>query len=154
MRLLNSIHSRTFVAALMGAVIFASGCKVGPNYARPQITAPPAYRGTDNSIVSSADPSSLGDQDWAQVFHEPELQDLIRTALTNNYDVRIAAQRVLEQQAQLRVTRSQLFPTVSVGGTGIGADLPSTLGGGLPNGTIAEGSFNLSAAWNPENKVE
>ena len=150
MRLLDSIHSRIFIAALMGAVVFAAGCKVGPNYARPQVTAPEAYRGSDNAVISSADPASLGDQDWAQVFHEPELQELIRTALTNNYDVRIAAQHVLEQQAQLRITRSQLFPTVNVGGTGIGADLPSTLGSGLPTGTIAAGSFNLSAAWNPD----
>ena len=150
MKLLESIHSGSFVAALMGAVLLVAGCKVGPNYARPQVTAPEAYRGPDNAVKSSADPASLGDQDWAQVFHEPELQELIRTALTNNYDVRIAAQRVLEQQAQLRITRSQLFPTLSVGGTGIGADLPSNLGSGLPSGTIAEGSFSLSAAWNPD----
>ena len=58
----------------------------------------------------------------SQVFHEPELQDLIRKALANNYDVRIAAQHVLEQQAQVQITRSQQFPTLSVGGTGIGAD--------------------------------
>jgi multidrug efflux system outer membrane protein len=150
MKLLESIHSGSFVAALMGAVLLVAGCKVGPNYARPQVTAPEAYRGPDNAVKSSAEPASLGDQDWAQVFHEPELQELIRTALTNNYDVRIAAQRVLEQQAQLRITRSQLFPTLSVGGTGIGADLPSNLGSGLPSGTIAEGSFSLSAAWNPD----
>lgn len=150
MKLLESIHFGSFVAALMGAVLLVAGCKVGPNYARPQVTAPEAYRGPDNAVKSSADPASLGDQDWAQVFHEPELQELIRTALTNNYDVRIAAQRVLEQQAQLRITRSQLFPTLSVGGTGIGADLPSNLGSGLPSGTIAEGSFSLSAAWNPD----
>lgn len=150
MKLLESIHSGSSVAALMGAVLLVAGCKVGPNYARPQVTAPEAYRGPDNAVKSSADPASLGDQDWAQVFHEPELQELIRTALTNNYDVRIAAQRVLEQQAQLRITRSQLFPTLSVGGTGIGADLPSNLGSGLPSGTIAEGSFSLSAAWNPD----
>ena len=150
MKLLESIHSGSFVAALMGAVLLVAGCKVGPNYARPQVTAPEAYRGPDNAVKSSADPASLGDQDWAQVFHEPELQELIRTALTNNYDVRIGAQRVLEQQAQLRITRSQLFPTLSVGGTGIGADLPSNLGSGLPSGTIAEGSFSLSAAWNPD----
>src|SRR5580698_9927204 len=143
MKLLESIHSGSFVAALMGAVLLVAGCKVGPNYARPQVTAPEAYRGPDNAVKSSAEPASLGDQDWAQVFHEPELQELIRTALTNNYDVRIAAQRVLEQQAQLRITRSQQFPTVTVGGTGIGADLPSTLGSSsIPSGTIAAGSFN------------
>lgn len=137
-------------SVLFGAALFVSGCKVGPNYVRPQVTAPPAYRGADNAAVSSPDPKSLGDQDWASVFREPELQQLIRTALENNYDIRIAARRVLEQQAQLRITRAQQFPSVSVGGTGIGADLPSSLGSGLPSGAISSGSLNVSAAWNPD----
>lgn len=126
------------------------GCKVGPNYARPQVTAPAVYRGVDETPISSADQNSLGDQQWAQVFREPELQDLTRVALENNYDVRIAAQRVLEEQAQLRITRSQQFSTISVGGTGIGADLGNLVGNGLPNGPIAAGTFNLSAAWTPD----
>ena len=126
------------------------GCRVGPNYVRPAVTAPEVYRGADEASVSSADQESVGDQKWAQVFHEPELQDLIRTALENNYDVRITAQRVLEAQAQLRIIRSQQFPTVSVGGTGIGADLGSSIGNGLPSGAIAAGALNLSAAWTPD----
>ena len=140
-------------ASALGLALLVAGCKVGPNYVRPQITAPEAYRGADNTAITSADPKSLGDQDWAKVFEEPELQELIRTALENNYDVRIAAKRVLEQQAQLRITRSQEFPTVSVGGTGIGADLgqgQSSLGNSFPSGAITEGSFNVSAAWTPD----
>lgn len=137
-------------ALLLGIALLLAGCKVGPNYARPQVTAPPSYRGADGAAISSPDPESLGDQDFARVFREPELQQLIRTALENNYDVRIAAKRVLEQEAQLRITRSQLFPTVGVGGSGIGADLPSSLGSGLPSGSTVAGSFNLSAAWNPD----
>jgi len=137
-------------ALLLGIALLLAGCKVGPNYVRPQVTAPPSYRGADGAAIMSADPESLGDQDFARVFREPELQQLIRTALENNYDARIAAKRVLEQEAQLRITRSQLFPTVSVGGTGIGADLPSSLGSGLPSGATVAGSFNLSAAWNPD----
>lgn len=131
-------------------LLSVSACKVGPNYVRPQVTAPPTYRGADSTAISSPDPDSLGDQDFARVFGEPELQNLIRTALEKNYDVRIAAKRVLEQQAQLRITRSQQFPTASVGGTGIGADLPSSLGSGLPSGATTTGSFNVSAAWNPD----
>jgi len=141
----HQVLTLSFVFALLLA-----GCKVGPNYVRPQVTAPPTYRGADNAAISSADPESLGDQDFAKVFREPELQQLIRTALENNYDIRIAAKRVLEQQAQLRITRSQLFPSVNVGGTGIGADLPSSLGSGLPSGATVAGSFNVSAAWTPD----
>jgi multidrug efflux system outer membrane protein len=141
---------KLFAVTAFGILVPLAGCKVGPNYARPQVTAPAVYRGADDAAVSSPDPGSLGEQDWAQVFHEPELQQLIRSALENNYDLRIAAQRVLEQEAQLRITRSQQFPSVTVGGSGLGADLPSTLGSGLPSGTIASGSLNLSAAWNPD----
>src|SRR5580704_16311951 len=131
-------------------LILMTGCRVGPNYLRPQVTAPAIYRGADEAPVSSADQDSLGNQKWAQVFHEPELQNLIREALENNYDVRIAAQRVLEEQAQLKITRSQQFPAVNLGGTGIGADLGSSFGNGVPSGTIAAGSFNVSATWNPD----
>ncbi len=139
-------------AALL--LVLLTGCKVGPNYVRPQVTAPPVYRGADDATVSSPNQNSLGDENWAQVFNQPELRDLIRTALENNYDVRIAAQRVLEEQAQLRITRSQQFPTVSVGGTGSGANLGSTAGTGFASAAAAPpgpfGSFNVSAAWNPD----
>jgi outer membrane protein, multidrug efflux system len=135
----------------MGSLlILMAGCRVGPKYIRPPVTAPEVFRGADEASVSSADQESLGDQKWAQVFHEPELQDLIRTALENNFDGRIAAQRVLEAQAQLRIIRSQQFPNVTVGGTGIGADLGSSVGNGLPSGAVAAGTFNLSAAWTPD----
>ena len=134
--------------------LLLTGCTVGPNYVRPPVATPPAYRGADDAPITSADQNSLGDENWANVFNEPELQELIRTALVNNYDVRIAAQHVLEAQAQLRITRSQQFPTVSVGGTGVGANLGSSalgsIGNQAPSGTIAEGSFSLSAAWNPD----
>jgi len=131
------------------AVGLVAGCKVGPNYARPNVTAPPAYRGADNTAVASAAKDSFGDEQWAAVYREPELQDLIRKALANNYDVRIAAKRILEQQAQVKITRSQEFPTITVGGTGIGATLPSSVGTQIPS-PLVEGAFDLSAAWTPD----
>ena len=144
------------VALVAGGLVLPllAGCMVGPNYVRPPVPTPPAYRGADNAAVSSANRSSLGDENWAKVFNEPELQALIRTALANNYDVAIAAQHVLEAEAQLRITRAQEFPTVTVGGTGIGADLGSSglgsVGSGFPSGALAFGSFDLSAAWTPD----
>ncbi len=130
---------------LAAATAFLTACNVGPRYVRPNVTAPPAYRGADNAAVA-ADAKSLGDEQWAAVYHEPELQELIRKALANNYDVRIAARRILEQQAQVRITRSQQFPTATVGGTGIGATLPSSLGTQIPS-PLVNGSINVSAAW-------
>jgi len=148
----RSIHPMTcFWQVACGALLLLLlvGCTVGPNYKRPQVPVAPTFRGADDTAVSTADNTSLGDENFAEVFREPELQDLIRTALTNNYDVRIAAQRVLEQQAQVRITRAQEFPTLSVGGTGIGAELPNSLSKTISS-PISAGSFNLSAAWTPD----
>jgi multidrug efflux system outer membrane protein len=135
---------------LGGAVLIAlAGC-LGPKYKRPVYPAPPAFRGADDAAVVSDAKDSLGDQQWSQVFREPELQALIKTALANNYDIRIAAQRVLEQQAQVQITRAQQFPQLTAGGSGIGADLPSNIGGTSIASPLAVGSFNLSASWTPD----
>jgi len=139
------------VVCFAGLLVLA-GCKVGPKYVRPQVPDPPAFRGPDDAATSSAAKDSLGDQQWSQVFKEPELQALITQALANNYDLRIAAQRVLEQQAQVKITRAQQFPTLSAGGSGAGADIPSigSLGGNNISNPIVFGGFNLSAAWTPD----
>jgi outer membrane protein, multidrug efflux system len=131
------------------ATLFIAGCNVGPRYNRPTVATPPAFRGADDASVVSDAQNSVADQQWSEVFREPELQALIRTALTNNYDIRIAARRVLEQQAQVQITRSQEFPQVTGGGTGVGATLPSNLGVNIAS-PLAFGSFNLGAAWNPD----
>ena len=102
-----------------------AGCNVGPNTSVPATPRRPLFAAQMTPLSPATPQNSLGDEQWSQVFREPELQELIRTALTNNYDVRIAAQRVLEQQAQVRITRSQEFPQITGGGTGIGATLPA-----------------------------
>ena len=66
---------------------------MGPNYKRPVVSTPPTYRAADNADAAAGG-SSIGDQGWEQVFREPELQDLIRRALANNFDLRIAAQAI------------------------------------------------------------
>lgn len=145
-------------ALLVGCIAIAAiaGCNVGPNYKRPSVPAPPAYRGPDDAQVKSEQQNSLGDQKWAEVYQEPELQELIRKALANNFDVQIAADRIVEQEAQVKEARAAQFPTLSVGGTGIGATFPTSALGGGTNGSggitspISEGSFNLSAAWTPD----
>ena len=144
---------RAGMLAMSGLVVGAlAGCNIGPKYKRPAYQAPPSFRGADEAAVSSDAKNSLGDQQWAGVYQEPELQELICKALANNYDVRIAAARILEQQAQVQITRSQQFPTVSAGGTGIGASFPTqALGSGNSiSSPISFGSFNLSAAWTPD----
>ncbi len=152
---------KTSSAIALGSIFAAAltGCMVGPRYKRPNYQAPPAFRGADEAAIVSDAQGSLGDQKWAEVFHEPELQALIHTALEKNYDIQIAAQRVAELQAQVQITRSQEFPTVSVGGTGLGASFNSSTLGSSSGGNnssngitspISFGSFNLSATWTPD----
>lgn len=137
------------LSLLTGTLGLLAGCTVGPKYQRPAYSAPPAFRGADGTGVSSDSKKPLGEEDWATVYREPELQDLIRKALANNYDLRIAARRILEEQAQVRIVRSQQFPSIAVGGTAIGATLPSSLGTQIPS-PLVNGSINVSAAWTPD----
>jgi multidrug efflux system outer membrane protein len=96
------------------ALVLLGGCKVGPNYSRPAVSTPPAYRELAPDQQAQA-ASSLGDEKWWEVFQDQELQALIREALKENYDVRIAAERVLQAQAILGITRADQYPTLSAG---------------------------------------
>jgi len=126
-----------------------AGCNVGPKYSRPQTPVTPTFRGADNAEVSSDPTTSIADRKWSEVFREPELQTLISTALANNYDLRVAADRILEQQQQVRITHSQEFPQITGGGQGIGADLPANSGINIAS-PLSFGSFSLMAAWTPD----
>lgn len=147
---MNTLMKCTIAVLTCTGALALAGCTVGPKYKRPQVPVTPAFRGSDEAAVSSDPKDSLGDQQWSTVFREPELQDLIRQALANNFDLRVAAQRVLEAQSQIRITRAAGLPTVNAGGSGIGADLPSSLGNTVGSNPLSFGSFNLSAAWTPD----
>ncbi len=102
------------IAAFL-VVLSICGCKVGPNYQRPATTVPDQYRGV--APDASTQVASIGDSPWAGVYQDPVLQGLIKEALTNNYDLRIAATRVLQANANLGITRSNQFPMVSGSGS-------------------------------------
>src|SRR5258708_26024194 len=96
---------------LLGALLTA-GCAAGPNYKRPKVDVPAVYRG---SAADQTNDSSLGDQKWPEVFPDEELQGLIRTALRQNYDVQIAAARILQAQARFGITRADQLPSIAAG---------------------------------------
>jgi len=106
------------LSVLLAGFLLAA-CTVGPNYQRPKTDIPGEYRGVPATTQVPASSESLGDARWWTVFQDEQLQALIRTALKQNYDVRIAAERVLAAQAQLRIMRSDQYPSagVGVGGT-------------------------------------
>jgi outer membrane protein, multidrug efflux system len=90
-----------------------SGCMVGPNYHRPAVQTPTAFRDLSENPQLQAQAASYADLPWWQVFQDPQLQELIRTSLKQNYDLQVATERINAARAQVAITRSRLFPQVS-----------------------------------------
>jgi multidrug efflux system outer membrane protein len=112
-----------------------TGCTVGPRYKRPAVDVPAAHRGVEQENAGKNDAASLADQKWWELFQDQQLQQLVHTALEQNYDVRIAAARILEAQAQLGITRSNQFPQLNAGAAAVtqrvaaGAVVPTATNG-------------------------
>src|ERR1700732_4735605 len=130
---------------VIGVAIVSSGCIVGPRYKKPAADVPGSYRGLAPDETTKPDSVSLGDQKWWEVFQDEQLRLLIRTALQQNYDVRIAGARILQAHAQLGITRADQFPSVS-GGASI-SDQRSAKSVFLPAFEGSTGQLNVSAAW-------
>ncbi len=106
------------VATLASGLI--AGCMVGPNYHRPAIQTPTAYRDLSENPQVQAQAASYADLPWWQVFQDPVLQDLIRTTLKQNYNLQTATEKITYARAQLMVTRSSQLPQVNA--TGVATD--------------------------------
>jgi len=126
-------------------VLLLSGCAVGPNYKRPGVEVPGAYRGASPQPATQPAPESLGDLKWWEVFQDKQLQDLIHAALRQNYDVRIAATRILQAQAQVGVTRADQWPTINAGAQIV--DQRSARAKLFPEFQTSAHEVNLSLAW-------
>ena len=100
-----------FMAAMMSSSLVV-GCSVGPNYHRPVVQPPTAYRDLSENPQVQAQAASYADLPWWQVFQDPQLQELIRTALKQNYDLQLATERINAARAQVAIARSRLFPQV------------------------------------------
>jgi outer membrane protein, multidrug efflux system len=102
-------------AAFVAVVaLLVSGCLLGPDYSRPPVVVPDNYR----FAVAPATAESIADLPWFDVFRDPVLQQLVREALQNNYDLRIAAARVEEARANIGIVRSFLYPTINFNAAG------------------------------------
>lgn len=98
------------------ALLILAGCTLGPDYQRPDPGLPPGFRGGEAApAAGQAQAATFGDLAWFQVFKDEVLQGLIREALANNYDLRIATERVMQAREQVLVSRSYLYPTLGVG---------------------------------------
>ena len=105
---------KLLIVIVVSAMLF--GCMVGPNYHRPAVQTPNSFRDLAGNPQLQAQTASYADLPWWQVFQDPKLQELIRMALKQNYDLQLATERINAARAQLAVTRSSLFPQVSGNG--------------------------------------
>ena len=138
------MRRRLALAVSTAAALLATGCTLGPNYVRPQVEVPPAWR------IDVATAEGLADTRWWRQFDDPVLDQLIEQALANNRDLLVAAARVDQFVGQLTTTRAQFFPQL-----GYGADasrnrasrvgVPALPPGADPYSTLYQGA--LSAQW-------
>ena len=138
------MRRRLALGCVAAAALLATGCAVGPEYTRPAVDVPPAWR------IDAAAADDLANTLWWRQFDDPVLDRLIAQALANNHDLLIAAARVDQFVGQLTSTRSQFYPQV---GYGLDASrnrasrvgVPALPPGADPYSTLYEGA--LSAQW-------
>lgn len=129
--------------------IFMAGCTVGPNYHRPVTGAPTVFRGSAPLTAANASTGSLGQMAWRQVFRDPALQSLLRTALAQNQDLSVAAARVAEARESYRLSRLATFPLIE-GQANFTSQrlsqrgLPADKVDGNPEGSAGFGSLDMT----------
>ena len=135
------MRRETPIAIVIVLLFCVCGCTVGPNYKRPDVNVPSDYRGLPHGSGGQSGGEAFAEMKLAAVFPDEVLQSLLKEALVNNYDVRIAAARVLQAGADLGITRANQLPTVSVAG-GIQNQRMQPFSGNVTAGAVA-----LQASW-------
>jgi len=142
----NRILMMKRLIPLLFAALLA-GCAVGPNYHRPALESPPAWQNPDTTFYADTS-AALADTAWWHLFGDTALTHLITAGLQENFDVRIAAARVEELMGRYGVAKSDFFPKIGAGGTGLRGQFGFP-GGGTdterPTGNYFQ--VNLSADW-------
>lgn len=127
--------------------LIAAGCTLGPRYKRPEVKTPAAFRGADAAADAGA--GSLADVEWSALFNDPALTDVVTRALKQNFDVRMAAERVLQARALYRVARSDQFPAVGASAGAVTSGASREGATPIPDGadrdvSYTEAGFSLS----------
>jgi outer membrane protein, multidrug efflux system len=135
----------TALLGILAVLVLEASCMMGPKYKRPTVGVPQEYRAPAPEQAAQA--SSLGNEQWWQVYQDPVLTQLIHTAIAQNYDVRIAAARVLEAQAQVGITRANQLPSANVGAD-IFSQQNAKVTNLFPAYQVNGGELNLSVIWN------
>src|SRR4051812_26358155 len=137
-------ESKRCSCLVLGLLMLASGCAVGPNYKRPKVDLPEHFR----FEPIPAGTNSLAELPWWEVFKDPTLQELIRVAFTNNYDLRIAIARVEQSRAVLEQNRALFLPQLDYQ-AGVARGKNSTVNNPVPTGGNTVNFFSAvgNASW-------
>jgi outer membrane protein, multidrug efflux system len=139
---LNAPSARNYAIALLLAMPL-SACMVGPDYQRPEVDVPAAWR------LGATEAGEISNIAWWDEFQDPVLSSLVRTALANNKDLMIATANVDQTAAQYGIVHSAEFPQLSAGATAERQRLSKTtaLGSGSGRGLFNDFGVNLSASF-------
>ena len=140
----TSMIGKRWLVVVTLLLLLLPGCLVGPKYKRPPVTVPDTYRGLAPELAPQG-AESLGNEKWFAVFQDEQLQALIREALAQNYNVRIAASRVLQAHAVLGITKADQYPTITGGAGASASRLPRTKA--FPEFETSANQVNLSLFW-------
>ncbi|HEY1241580.1 MAG TPA: efflux transporter outer membrane subunit [Bryobacteraceae bacterium] len=130
-------------AAFWIALPLLAGCTLGPDYRRPAVPVPPQFRGGPGD----ASASSLAEKKWADLFEDDQLHRLVATALEQNFDLRIASERVEEARARFRITGAGEYPSLSAQSE-LAANRPSRIGANpvVPAAISLDSTYTQSGA--------
>lgn len=148
-----SCRARVRAAVCIGMAVLC-GCAVGPDYERPDVGAPEAFRRASSDTNAPAGTNSFADLGWWEAFEDAQLTAYITEALTNNFDLKIAAARVLQAEAQARITRSQFFPTLNAGGDYVTSRVSENGPSSLPPGYDTQQAYGNALLSMPAYEVD
>jgi multidrug efflux system outer membrane protein len=128
---------------LLIPALLAAGCVLGPNYRRPAVPLPDQFQGAPSDVSNA----SVADMKWSDLFRDETLKELIATALKQNFDIRMAAERVQEARARFALTRADQIPSISAGAQ-LTASRPPIIGANYyaPGVTTLDVSYSQAGA--------
>jgi multidrug efflux system outer membrane protein len=143
-------QARQWLFIVLASAGLLAGCAVGPDYKRPPTTPPETFRGQ----TGPAEAASLADLPWWEVFRDATLQELLQTALANNYDLRVAVARVEQARALAARARGEFLPAIGYEGN-IGRARGAEFGAitvlpGVPVSTESAFLGLITASWEPD----
>ena len=151
LRLKNSgdeIREKIFYLAISAALLLISACSVGPDYVRPALETPAAYKETE-AAKSSQSVDDVVSRSWWEIFADPELNSLEQQVEISNQNVAQAEAQFRQARALVQAARAAYFPTVTVG-VGITRTATSATSGASTsrnNQTFTQHSLPVDVSW-------